>query len=88
MTRFLLTTLCLILLWTEKMTKSSAFVTNNFQSKSTLKSKRYAEPPKGWQEQVLSKLSTILDPDLGMDIVSLNFVKNLEFSEKSNEYII
>ena len=67
------------------MTKSSAFVTNSFQSKSTLKSKRYAEPPQGWQEQVLSKLSTILDPDLGMDIVSLNFVKNLEFSEKSNE---
>ena len=34
-------------------------------------------------EQVLEKLSVIIDPDLGKDIVSLDFIKNLKV-EKGN----
>jgi Mrp family chromosome partitioning ATPase/DUF971 family protein len=33
--------------------------------------------PKEWQGEVLAKLRTIIDPDLGSDIVTLGFVQNL-----------
>ena len=62
---------------------SSAFMTPNlskFARKSILES---AKVPMDWETQVLNKLSTIIDPDLGMDIVSLNFVKNLKLDENS-----
>ena len=35
--------------------------------------------PADWREQILAKLSTINDPDLNMDIVTLKFIKNLSF---------
>ena len=37
--------------------------------------------PEDWKEQILEKLSTVIDPDLGMDIVTLNFIKQLEITE-------
>jgi Mrp family chromosome partitioning ATPase len=38
--------------------------------------------PSEWQGQVLKTLSTVIDPDLGQDIVTLGFVQNLEMDEK------
>jgi len=37
--------------------------------------------PTEWQGQVLKTLSSVIDPDLGADIVTLGFVQNLEMDE-------
>jgi len=37
--------------------------------------------PTEWQGQVLKTLKTVIDPDLGQDIVTLGFVQNLEMNE-------
>jgi len=39
--------------------------------------------PADWKEQVLFTLSSIIDPDLGTDIVTLGFIKNLTLDESS-----
>eukprot|EP00977_Amphora_coffeiformis_P004224 scaffold877_cov154-Amphora_coffeaeformis.AAC.16 len=41
-----------------------------------------AEIPTEWQGEVLKKLKTIIDPDLGADIVSLGFVQNLKLEDQ------
>lgn len=40
------------------------------------------------QEQVLNQLKSIIDPDLGKDIVTLNFIKNLEINEGAVSFSI
>lgn len=37
--------------------------------------------PNEWQGQVLQTLKTVMDPDLGQDIVTLGFVQNLKMDE-------
>lgn len=37
--------------------------------------------PEEWQGQVLQQLKSVIDPDLGSDIVTLGFVQNLRLSE-------
>lgn len=37
--------------------------------------------PNEWQGQVLKTLTTVIDPDLGQDIVTLGFVQNLKMDE-------
>lgn len=39
--------------------------------------------PTEWRSEVLSALSSVVDPDLNADIVSLGFVKNLEVAEET-----
>ena len=39
------------------------------------------EIPTEWQGEVLKQLKTVIDPDLGSDIVSLGFVQNLKLSD-------
>jgi Mrp family chromosome partitioning ATPase/DUF971 family protein len=39
--------------------------------------------PSDWRLQVLNKLSIIIDPDLNTDIVTLQFIKNLNLDETS-----
>ncbi len=41
--------------------------------------------PTNWDTQILSKLSSVIDPDLEMDIVSLGFVKNLSIDEETRQ---
>jgi len=41
------------------------------------------EIPSNWREEVLATLSTVIDPDLGNDIVSLGFVEKLSLDEVS-----
>ncbi|GFH48745.1 hypothetical protein CTEN210_05221 [Chaetoceros tenuissimus] len=41
--------------------------------------------PSNWDTKVLSKLSTVIDPDLERDIVSLGFIKNLEIDEETRQ---
>ena len=41
--------------------------------------------PENWDTKILSKLSSVIDPDLERDIVSLGFVKNLAFDEESRQ---
>lgn len=43
------------------------------------------EVPTEWQGQVLKQLKTIIDPDLGADIVSLGFVQNLKLLENEDD---
>jgi len=40
-------------------------------------------PPSDWEEQILSALSIIIDPDLNADIVTLGFIKNLQIDSSS-----
>lgn len=45
-----------------------------------------SEPlPAGWKNELLASLSTIIDPDLNKDIVSLGFVQNLLLDEDSRQ---
>jgi len=37
--------------------------------------------PNKWETQILSKLSTVIDPDLERDIVSLGFIKDLQIDD-------
>ena len=37
--------------------------------------------PEDWKEQLLEKLSTVVDPDLNQDIVSLGFIQNLRIAK-------
>lgn len=41
--------------------------------------------PNNWSTQVLSKLSSVIDPDLERDIVSLGFIQNLELDEETRQ---
>lgn len=41
--------------------------------------------PNNWETQVLSKLSSIVDPDLERDIVSLGFIQNLKLNEETRQ---
>ena len=40
------------------------------------------------KDQVLKQLSTIIDPDLGQDIVTLNFIKNLTINNGDVSFTI
>ena len=42
-----------------------------------------ASIPNEWQGQVLEQLKTVIDPDLGSDIVSLGFVQNLKLEDRT-----
>ena len=42
-----------------------------------------AEIPTEWQGEVLKQLKTVIDPDLGSDIVSLGFVQNLKLVDNT-----
>jgi len=42
-----------------------------------------ADIPTQWQGEVFSKLKTVIDPDLGADIVTLGFVQNLKLDQDS-----
>jgi len=45
-----------------------------------------SEPiPTGWKDEVLSSLSSIVDPDLNNDIVSLGFVQNLKLDADNRQ---
>jgi len=54
---------------------SSSTATNTKQSSTS--------PPSDWEEQILSALSIIIDPDLNSDIVTLGFIKNLQIDSSS-----
>lgn len=41
--------------------------------------------PSEWQGQVLRALSSVIDPDLGKDIVTLGFVQNLKLDEETRK---
>lgn len=41
--------------------------------------------PNNWSTQVLSKLSSVIDPDLERDIVSLGFIQNLDLDEETRQ---
>ena len=45
--------------------------------------KSSTSPPSDWEEQILSALSIIIDPDLNNDIVTLGFIKNLQIDSSS-----
>jgi Mrp family chromosome partitioning ATPase len=48
---------------------------------ATIDTSNLAPIPTEWQGQVLKTLSSVIDPDLGADIVTLGFVQNLEMDE-------
>ena len=57
-------------------------VTVTQQSATTeIDTSNLAPIPTEWQGQVLKTLSSVIDPDLGADIVTLGFVQNLEMDE-------
>lgn len=41
--------------------------------------------PNNWETQILSKLSSVIDPDLERDIVSLGFIQNLILDDESRQ---
>jgi len=41
--------------------------------------------PSDWKDQILQKLSKVIDPDLNNDIVSLGFIKNLNCDPESGD---
>lgn len=41
--------------------------------------------PIGWKDELLSSLSSIVDPDLNNDIVSLGFVQNIKLDEDNRQ---
>jgi Mrp family chromosome partitioning ATPase/DUF971 family protein len=44
--------------------------------------------PIEWQGEVLSQLRTIIDPDLGSDIVTLGFIQNLALSPTTDQNVV
>jgi metal-sulfur cluster biosynthetic enzyme len=41
--------------------------------------------PNNWETEILSKLSSVIDPDLERDIVSLGFIQNLILDDESRQ---
>mmetsp|Transcript_12949 Transcript_12949/g.24334 ORF Transcript_12949/g.24334 Transcript_12949/m.24334 type:complete len:573 (+) Transcript_12949:182-1900(+) len=96
--RIFTTVLVIIALWTKvygfshtKMHPSRSFINPASDIRRllflrALESPQDIEPvPNNWSTQVLSKLSSVIDPDLERDIVSLGFIQNLELDEKKRQ---
>lgn len=63
---------------------SFAFIPRKLSSHQiTLSARPAVETPTEWQGEVLKQLKNVIDPDLGSDIVSLGFVKNLKLVDKT-----
>ena len=65
--------------WCTNLPTSSAFLRLNEQRRWMATSSDVSIPVE-WQGEVLSQLRTIIDPDLGSDIVTLGFIQNLAIS--------
>lgn len=53
-------------------------IQSSFLARKASTSDEIGEIPTEWQGSVLQQLKTVIDPDLGADIVTLGFIKNLE----------
>mmetsp|Transcript_7260 Transcript_7260/g.10398 ORF Transcript_7260/g.10398 Transcript_7260/m.10398 type:complete len:615 (-) Transcript_7260:257-2101(-) len=59
--------------------------TTSSSTTETTKTSTEIPVPKEWKGDILSKLSTIIDPDLNRDIVTLGFVQNLSLDETTRK---
>jgi len=66
-----------------KLGASADSSTAEATSSSSTAKQSSTSPPSDWEEQILSALSIIIDPDLNADIVTLGFIKNLQIDSSS-----
>ncbi|KAL7529767.1 hypothetical protein ACHAWF_003107 [Thalassiosira exigua] len=70
--------------WCAAEAGTAGGVTEAAASSSSSSSSSSSHPPDDWKDRILSSLSSIIDPDLNADIVSLGFVRNLKLDDSSS----
>lgn len=68
--------------------RAKSFHVYNMSVKNSARPEDHSDASSGREEAILSALSAVIDPDLGTDIVSLGFVKELQISDGGDEGIV